>query len=58
VVQSTDAALDYLQRLKNQFGSWELGEAGLGFNLLLLYHFDLLVCAALLEGHGLGGNGL
>ncbi|QWE07804.1 transglycosylase SLT domain-containing protein [Polynucleobacter ibericus] len=27
VVQSTDAALDYLQRLKNQFGSWELALA-------------------------------
>ncbi|MCW1966470.1 transglycosylase SLT domain-containing protein [Polynucleobacter sp.] len=24
VLQSTDAALDYLQRLHNQFGSWEL----------------------------------
>ena len=27
VVQSTDAALDYLQRLNNQFGSWELALA-------------------------------
>ena len=27
VVQSTDAALDYLQRLHNQFGSWELALA-------------------------------
>jgi membrane-bound lytic murein transglycosylase D len=27
VVQSTDAALDYLQRLFNQFGSWELALA-------------------------------
>ncbi|MBU3584437.1 transglycosylase SLT domain-containing protein [Polynucleobacter sp. 15G-AUS-farblos] len=27
VVQSTDAALDYLQRLQNQFGSWELALA-------------------------------
>ena len=27
VVQSTDAALDYLQRLYNQFGSWELALA-------------------------------
>ena len=27
VLQSTDAALDYLQRLYNQFGSWELGLA-------------------------------
>ena len=27
VVQSTDAALDYLQRLKTQFGSWELALA-------------------------------
>ena len=27
VLQSTDAALDYLQRLKNQFGSWELALA-------------------------------
>ena len=27
VVQSTDAALDYLQRLKNQFGSWDLALA-------------------------------
>jgi membrane-bound lytic murein transglycosylase D len=26
-VQSTDAALDYLQRLNNQFGSWELALA-------------------------------
>lgn len=27
IVQSTDAALDYLQRLNNQFGSWELALA-------------------------------
>ena len=27
VLQSTDAALDYLQRLNNQFGSWELALA-------------------------------
>jgi membrane-bound lytic murein transglycosylase D len=27
VLQSTDAALDYLQRLHNQFGSWELALA-------------------------------
>jgi len=27
VIQSTDAALDYLQRLYNQFGSWELALA-------------------------------
>ena len=27
VIQSTDAALDYLQRLHNQFGSWELALA-------------------------------
>lgn len=27
VIQSTDAALDYLQRLNNQFGSWELALA-------------------------------
>jgi membrane-bound lytic murein transglycosylase D len=27
VIQSTDAALDYLQRLQNQFGSWELALA-------------------------------
>ena len=27
VVQSTDAALDYLQRLQTQFGSWELALA-------------------------------
>jgi membrane-bound lytic murein transglycosylase D len=27
VLQSTDAALDYLQRLQNQFGSWELALA-------------------------------
>ncbi len=41
-----------------EFGGGELGEAGLGLDLLLLYHLDLLVGAALLEGHGLGGNGL
>ena len=27
ILQSTDAALDYLQRLNNQFGSWELALA-------------------------------
>lgn len=37
-----------------EFGSGELSEALLGFDFFLLKHLDLLVGAALLQGHGLG----
>lgn len=38
-----------------QLGSWELSEASLRFDLLLLQYLDLLVGSALLQRHRLDG---